>query len=388
MAEQIEKLSESVIAELVQKYLDGRSRASLAREYGVGDTTISRYFLKRQVASRQNSRWIPEGGSRGDGGVRPYCILKYEKSGRMGDLAQKRFGRLVGVRIMGSDHRGHAVWTFRCDCGNNITSRAMNVVNGGTRSCGCLKQRGLRQIPPGTRFHRLVSVGMVYRDKGESFLRCECDCGNHKSVRTEHLIAGRVRSCGCLQKDAVKKRAIALVGVTIGRLTVIEPVVVSGQERFRCLCACGNERVIGRAALLGGNTLSCGCRRLEAVRESAARRSVGYEDLAGAYWNSLRAGAQSRSLEFSCDIREAWDLFVSQNRLCALTGVPISLRKPRTASCDRIDPSRGYTSDNIQWVHKRINLMKWDSAQEDFITLCHLVAIKHPRASATMDALR
>ena len=41
-----------------------------------------------------------------------------------------------------------------------------------------------------------------------------------------------------------------------------------------------------------------------------------------------------------------------------------------TASLDRIDSSKGYTIDNIQWLHKDINKMKWDFSQEKFLELC------------------
>lgn len=47
-----------------------------------------------------------------------------------------------------------------------------------------------------------------------------------------------------------------------------------------------------------------------------------------------------------------------------------------TASLDRIDSTKGYTLDNIQWVHKHINVMKMDLDQEYFIKLCKLVTKK------------
>lgn len=32
----------------------------------------------------------------------------------------------------------------------------------------------------------------------------------------------------------------------------------------------------------------------------------------------------------------------------------------QTASLDRIDSSKGYTIDNVWWIHKQLNWMKWD----------------------------
>ena len=37
---------------------------------------------------------------------------------------------------------------------------------------------------------------------------------------------------------------------------------------------------------------------------------------------------------------------------------------------DRIDSSKDYTLDNIQWVHKDINFMKRSLSQEAFLDLC------------------
>ena len=44
-----------------------------------------------------------------------------------------------------------------------------------------------------------------------------------------------------------------------------------------------------------------------------------------------------------------------------------------TASLDRIDNTKGYTQDNVQWVHKDINRIKSDLSQEYFLTLCKTV---------------
>jgi len=44
------------------------------------------------------------------------------------------------------------------------------------------------------------------------------------------------------------------------------------------------------------------------------------------------------------------------------------------ASLDRIDSSIGYVNDNVQWVHKDINMMKRIYTQEYFIYLCKLVS--------------
>ncbi len=43
-------------------------------------------------------------------------------------------------------------------------------------------------------------------------------------------------------------------------------------------------------------------------------------------------------------------------------------------SIDRIDSNIGYEEGNIQWVDKRINMMKGSLSNEEFIELCTKVS--------------
>lgn len=114
------------------------------------------------------------------------------------------------------------------------------------------------------------------------------------------------------------------------------------------------------------------------IKSSIKKRSHPY--ISGKYFSNLIQGARQRNLEFDIDQEFLWELFQKQNGKCALTGVNIKLdvvcedKKDRTASVDRIDPTKGYTKDNVQWVHKTINYMKMDFTQEEFIEMCKLVS--------------
>jgi hypothetical protein len=58
----------------------------------------------------------------------------------------------------------------------------------------------------GKRFVRLVCIRDIGRDKGGGVLwECQCDCGNKKNVRSGKLVNGHTRSCGCLQKDITRE---------------------------------------------------------------------------------------------------------------------------------------------------------------------------------------
>jgi len=46
------------------------------------------------------------------------------------------------------------------------------------------------------------------------------------------------------------------------------------------------------------------------------------------------------------------------------------------ASLDRIDNSKGYIIDNVQFVHKDINIMRGTLSMERFTDLCNLISNK------------
>jgi len=106
----------------------------------------------------------------------------------------------------------------------------------------------------------------------------------------------------------------------------------------------------------------------------------GYGELSSLYWWHVKEKAQKRNLEFNLNIEDAWHLFLEQDRKCVLTGIPLKINNRyaikdhnNIASIDRIDSSKGYTIDNIQWVHKYINVMKWQLSQQEFIDMCNKV---------------
>lgn len=76
---------------------------------------------------------------------------------------------------------------------------------------------------------------------------------------------------------------------------------------------------------------------------------------------------------------------MKQNGRCALTGTILKHHKLNkkhhstydksvTASLDRIDSSKGYIINNIQWVHKNINKMKNKLSNNEFIQMCQDVS--------------
>jgi hypothetical protein len=107
----------------------------------------------------------------------------------------------------------------------------------------------------------------------------------------------------------------------------------------------------------------------------------GYKSISGALFANIKRAADSRQLIFEIDMEFLDNLFKKQNGKCALSGIEITLPRSDehrttgecTASLDRIDSNIGYTKENVQWVHKRINIMKQNLQEDEFLYLCKLI---------------
>ena len=64
-------------------------------------------------------------------------------------------------------------------------------------------------------------------------------------------------------------KIIDITGQKFGKLTVIENVgKIDGRNyHWRCICDCGNERILDGSVLRSGNTKSCGCGRYDGFKK-------------------------------------------------------------------------------------------------------------------------
>ena len=149
---------------------------------------------------------------------------------------------------------------------------------------------------------------------------------------------------------------------------------VSIEYYWNFLCDCGNTKFLRRDRVTTGKNpiISCGCKINK-------HKFTGFEEISGSQWGVIKKNAKVRNLEFKISIEDVWKQYIKQNRKCALTGMPIEFSCVRpwynktTASLDRIDNSKGYIEGNIQWVHKKINVCKWEYSIEEFVDMCKSV---------------
>ncbi len=216
----------------------------------------------------------------------------------------------------------------------------------------------------GKTFNNWTVIKRVKLNNRQVYYLCKCICGIKREINHGSLTRGTSKSCGCTRGENFDKH----IGEKYGMLTIIEiKNVNNGQRMCECECECGNKKDIRLYAVKNGKATSCGCR-------NPNFRGVG--GLGLRWWNNHVIRPSKRmDRKVDINIQYAWDLFLKQNRKCALTGRSIRFPKNRNdkeanASFDRKDNSKGYVKGNVQWVTKQINMFKNKYNDDEFIDLC------------------
>ena len=174
-----------------------------------------------------------------------------------------------------------------------------------------------------------------------------------------------------------KYRAVTFEqGEKIDRMTILGLSRKTKSGRYwKCQCECGGVKEITSSNLIRrAGTKSC-----DECSYGPSWNSKWVGEISGEFWAHIKGAAKSRNRQVLVSPNQAWELFLKQNRKCALTGIEIKFsknwkNKDCTASLDRIDSSKDYTIDNIQWVHKDINRIKSNFPEDVFIRWCNLVS--------------
>ena len=135
--------------------------------------------------------------------------------GQARDLTGQKFGRLVA--LFRTENKSKMTrWVCQCECGDIHDYNAASLINGTSKSCGCLNREKARErmlqynlqqqsINIGDRFGKLVVIKYLglrkqkSRDKNAAWYLCQCDCGSKPiEVMGNSLVTGQKQSCGCL----------------------------------------------------------------------------------------------------------------------------------------------------------------------------------------------
>lgn len=219
--------------------------------------------------------------------MRDWKFLPLPESPIFKNLTGEKYNRLlclgyVGFSLIPSGTKVHR-YAFRCDCGNEIEASGGNVKSGKHKSCGCLSREQARLGNStnlvGLRFGRLLAIERIPTSHNikRTKYRCVCDCGQEKIISGEVLSYGDSKSCGCLRRELFSKRNIKdLTGKKFGLLTAIERAEDSiGVKKIVYRCKCACGNEITTTA---ANLYSLKTRSCGCIHKNRGKYAVEYDE--------------------------------------------------------------------------------------------------------------
>lgn len=206
----------------------------------------------------------------------------------------------------------------------------------------------------GDQFGKLVVVSFpTGRPMAAGKANFLCACGNEKAIRLAHVIGGLTVSCGC-----VKRKLFVEAGQIFERIKVVdaEPVAVGKHLKVACVCSCGTEKLIGIAELLNGSTKSCGCMVIEKLVTMSLRHG-GESSSLYSVWHTMKSRCSNPKAE---NFENYGGRGISICRewiddFAAFRQWAESSGYTPALEIDRADVNGNYQPDNCRWVTSRVN---------------------------------
>lgn len=210
----------------------------------------------------------------------------------------------------------------------------------------------------GQKFGRWTVLEYGYVKNKTHQYKCKCDCGTERYVGRPQLLNGKSKSCGCLTKEAISKRPINnkyQVGQRYGRLTIIES---AGEDKYqsklwKCRCDCGNEIITASNRLGSGTTRSCGCLNLERIYKHGYANTHLYK----VWWGMIDRCTNEKHQAYKryggrgITVCDEWkndlETFVNWAKQNGGDNPDLQL--------DRIDNNKGYSPNNCRFVTRSEN---------------------------------
>lgn len=210
--------------------------------------------------------------------------------------------------------------------------------------------------------------------------KCKCLLCNKEVFRLNSaLIKGDYKDCGCqsniFNEDNFQDTCEKLIGQKFGWLEVVGIEKIKKENKIVCRCTKCNESIVKKSLVYLKKSKDIKCINCHYNINNNNEYIVPQH-----YINSIIRGAKSRNIEYNVSREHLDDVIKRQNFKCVYTGLDISFtdsshknRSNKSASLDRIDSEKGYIEGNIQWVHKDINIMKWDLSNLEFLSYIELI---------------
>lgn len=185
------------------------------------------------------------------------------------------------------------------------------------------------------------------------------------------------------------KSILNAIGSKFNKLTIVRHVK---DRKVECTCDCGNTKIVDYFDVKRGFVKACGCmRNLPEQRKNAKTRVIemrakGVFKPGGDYqsdalspfrytWKCISNKNTGRK-PIAITIGDLSTIWKRQSGICPYSGIHLILPTHSNvkihpqymyASLDRIDSTKGYTTDNIQFVCKSLNYAKNSMSEIEFL---------------------
>ena len=120
----------------------------------------------------------------------------------MKDRTGTKIGLLKVIKYVGvTKNTKQTVWECKCDCGNIKNYTIVELSK--NKSCGCKRYLNKEDLT-GKKIGLLSVESKIGSKHGISIYRCRCECGNLTETYRTSLINGDTKSCGCVQQNYYK----------------------------------------------------------------------------------------------------------------------------------------------------------------------------------------
>lgn len=307
------------------------------------------------------------------------------KNNSYGNLVNQKFGKLLVIAK--SCKKG--IWYCICDCGTFASAKTKRLTYGKTRSCGCIQKEYakynnwngfgefdgalLTSIRNGAKKRNFV-IEITSKYLWELYEKQERKCalsGIELFYASPKLrLKNKINNISIDRIDSKK-------GYIEGNIQLLHKDINQmkwdySQKEFIQIC---------------NNIYDFQKFEISCVVESIPKnlnRTIWCGEIRKTSFTSLLRHAKDRNIQVAIKIEDLNILFLKQNKRCALSGVKLYFdgqSKNTTASLDRIDSLKGYEINNIQWIHKDINIIKYNLNQDYFLDLVYKIAEKSHKSS-------
>lgn len=210
------------------------------------------------------------------------------------------------------------------------------------------------------------------------YYKVKCSCGHVEEKREHHLLSASENNSGCRYCRGERDRLVKVGDVYKGwKVVGYSDKRIHGCLVYKCECLMCHKIFDKTTNALRDkkSTFHCAACSFKLMGTRIKERNGAVGELSAEKISKIKNGARKRNIKFDLSIKYLWNLYIRQNKRCAITGDYLpSIKK---ASLDRIDSSKGYVKRNVQWVTTEANIAKQSLSMQELYVLAKKIVTRY-----------